>query len=138
MKTIGDSIWLLTNQLQNFIAGTGQPNDVKYRILTGSISQLTFGTGCDLRSGDATFSTFGLSRTKANNLQFDRLIAASEMRPMYFPPSTVSHVNRRFQQIQQNNRPISLSNMNNYMAQLNSWQRTFTIPRYNEANIFNF
>lgn len=132
---MGDSIWMLTNQLQNFIAGTGQPTDVKYRILTGSISQLTFGTGCDLRSGDPAFSAFGLSRTKENNLQVDRSGAASRMRPVYFLPSSVSPANREFQQ---NNRPISFSNINSYATQSNSWQRTFTIPRYNEANIFNF
>lgn len=137
VKVIGDSVWILSNQLQNFIAGTTRPTDVKYRILTGSVSQLIYGTGCDLRSADAGFSVFDISPSRANNFDLDRLVAASESRPLYFASNVEGSPNRQVS-LRQDGRPTSLSSVNNYLAQFNSWRRTFTIPRYNEANIFNF
>ena len=128
---------MLTNQLQNFIAGTGRPTDVKYRILSASVSQLVYGTGCDLRSGDVGFSVFELSRSRANNVELNRLVAASETRPLYYLPGIARPINRQVR-VRQDGNPASLSSTENYLAQVNSWSRTFTIPRYNEANVFNF
>lgn len=52
IKIFGDTIYVMTSELQNFIAGTQKINDVKYRILVGSVSDLVRGTGCEQRSDE--------------------------------------------------------------------------------------
>ncbi|XP_065209850.1 protein yellow-like isoform X2 [Planococcus citri] len=99
IKIFGDTIYILTSELQNFIAGTTRANDVKYRILVGSVSDLVRGTGCDQRKHVAT-STIDYTNPKWN---VDLKNFEDEISPLQWEPKKVSHKHDYFWKQQRHN-----------------------------------
>lgn len=126
MKVIGDTLWILTNQLQNFIAGTGRATDVKYRVLVGSVSSLIHGTGCDTRSGGYSVNELGNVK-----LSFDSERFPSETRPLYFIPTVPEASSYSRVPLFQQNRASPLTF--NFVPNARSWQKTFKLPQWRET-----
>lgn len=121
MKVIDDSLWILTNELQNFITGTSLVNDVKYRVLVGSVSNLIHETGCDLRSGD--HSIHELANSKLN---YDSERFPTETRPLYLIPKIPTVTYTRMPLFEDQTSPLSF----NFVPGTRSWQKVFQVPQW--------
>ncbi len=124
---------MLTTEFQNFIAGTTEPNDVKYRILVGSVNNLILESGCDIRSGGFLMLDF----PNRNKLILDSEKTDTETRPVYYIPriSSTSTSFPRLPLLQEQPVPLSYNKRN----EDTDWRRIFRIiPRLRENMFFNF
>lgn len=119
VKVIGDSLWIVTTKFQKFIAGTAKPDEVKYRILAGSVSNLIRGSGCDKRSG-----VHLLNKSQPVKLNYNSQRSVSRGSPLFSTLSKIyeDEIFPSYFRLNLENQPV------NYVLGNENWRRIFGIP----------